>query len=180
MRETIRISVFFAILLAVFVGVSFAWEARVIGVADGDTVTVLSGKTQTKIRLHGIDCPEKGQAFGNKAKQLTSELCYGQNVEVCPVDTDRYGRTVATVKLPDGRELNLELIRAGMAWHYKRYSDDKAYALAEKQARDAGIGLWRDRDPIPPWGSTGGTIAGLPQLRTPTIKASNRLGITAT
>ena len=151
MREKIQITVLSVILLIIFSNVSFAWEAKVVGVSDGDTITVLNGKTQTKIRLHGIDCPERGQAFGNKAKQLTSELCYGQTVEVCPVDTDRYGRTVATVKLQDGRELNLELIRAGMAWHYKKYSDNKAYALAEEQARDAGVGLWRDRNPIPPW-----------------------------
>lgn len=68
------------------------------------------------------------------------------------MDTDRYGRTVAVVKLKDGRELNLEIIRAGMAWHFKRYSGDEAYALAEKQARDAGVGLWLDRAATAPWG----------------------------
>ena len=151
MREKIQITVLSVIFLIIFSGVSFAWQARVVGVSDGDTITVLRGKTQIKIRLHGVDCPEKGQAFGNKAKQLTSELCFGQIVEVWPLDTDRYGRTVARVKLQDGRELNLELIRAGMAWHYKRYSNDEAYALAEKQARDAGVGLWRDRAAIAPW-----------------------------
>jgi hypothetical protein len=67
------------------------------------------------------------------------------------MDTDRYGRTVAVVKLKDGRELNLEIIRAGMAWHFKRYSGDEAYALAEKQARDAGVGLWLDRAANAPW-----------------------------
>jgi endonuclease YncB( thermonuclease family) len=151
MREKIRIPVLSAILLIIFSGASFAWEAKVVGVSDGDTITVFNGETQTKIRLHGIDCPEKSQGFGNKAKQFTSDLCFGKTVEVCPLDTDRYGRTVAVVKLKDGRELNQELIRGGMAWHYKRYSDDEAYVLAEKQARDAGVGLWQDHNPIPPW-----------------------------
>jgi endonuclease YncB( thermonuclease family) len=89
---------------------------------------------QVKIRLHGIDCPEGGQAFGRKAKQFTSSQCYGKIIQYREVDTDRYGRTVATVYLDDGRELNLEILKAGYAWHYKRYSDRQDYTDAENYA----------------------------------------------
>jgi hypothetical protein len=97
----------------------FAWAiaatddftGRVVGVTDGDALTVLRGRTPVKIRLHGIDCPESGQDFGSRAKRATSELAFGKDVTVRPVDTDRYGRTVAVVVLPDGRSLNHELVR---------------------------------------------------------------------
>ena len=126
--------------------------ARVVGVADGDSITVLApGNTQVKIRLHGIDCPESGQAFGKKAKQFTSSQCYGTTIQYRQVDIDRYGRTVATVFLEDGTELNLAILKAGFGWHYRRYSDRQDYADAEEAARRAGIGLWADKDPTPPW-----------------------------
>ena len=90
--------------------------ARVVGVADGDSITVVTaGNKRVKIRLHGIDCPEKGQAFGKRAKLFTSAQCYGKTIQYREVDTDRYGRTVATVFLDDGRELNLEILKAGLA-----------------------------------------------------------------
>ena len=126
--------------------------ARVVGVADGDSITVLApGNRQVKIRLHGIDCPESGQAFGRKAKQFTSSQCFGTTIRYRQVDIDRYGRTVATVYLEDGTELNLAILKAGFAWHYRRYSDRQDYADAEEGARRAGIGLWADKDPTPPW-----------------------------
>jgi endonuclease YncB( thermonuclease family) len=127
-------------------------KAKVVKVADGDSITVLvSGNKQVKIRLHGIDCPEGGQAFGKRAKQFTSNQCYGKIIQYRTVDTDRYGRTVATVYLEDGKELNLEILKAGYAWHYKRYSKRQDYADAENNARRAGIGLWADKKPTPPW-----------------------------
>ncbi len=126
--------------------------ARVVGVTDGDSIKVLApGNKQVKIRLHGIDCPEGGQAFGKKAKQFTSSQCYGTTIQYREVDTDRYGRTVATVYLVDGTELNLAILKAGFAWHYRRYSDRQDYADAEEEARRAGIGLWADPNAIPPW-----------------------------
>jgi len=126
--------------------------AKVVGVADGDSITVLApGNNQVKIRLHGIDCPESGQAFGKRAKQFTSNQCFGKTITYCMVDIDRYGRTVATVYLDDGRELNLEIIKAGYAWHYRRYSDRQDYADAEEQARAANLGLWSDPHAKPPW-----------------------------
>jgi endonuclease YncB( thermonuclease family) len=92
------------------------FTGRVVGVSDGDTITVLRGRTPVKVRLHGIDAPEAGQDFGARAKQATSELAFGKDVTVRPVGTDRYSRTMAVVVLPDGRSLNHELVRQGFAW----------------------------------------------------------------
>jgi endonuclease YncB( thermonuclease family) len=92
----------------------------VIGVADGDTITVLHEKRPERIRLCGIDCPEKRQPFGKRAKQFTSELVFGKVVEIDPVDTDRYGRTVAFVRVED-ITVNEELIKKGLGWVYVRY-----------------------------------------------------------
>ncbi len=123
-----------------------------VGVSDGDTITVLHSGKGERIRLHGIDCPEKRQAFGKRAKQLTSNLVFGKTVTVQVVDRDRYGRTVAEVLLPDGRSLNRELVRAGFAWWYWRYTpDDETLAQLEREARAAKRGLWADPNPIPPW-----------------------------
>ncbi len=93
-----------------------------MGVSDGDTITVLHNGKGERIRLHGIDCPEKRQAFGNRAKQLTSNLVFAKTVTVQVLDRDRYGRTVGEVLLPDGRSLNQELVKAGFAWWYRRHA----------------------------------------------------------
>ncbi len=124
---------------------------KVVGVSDGDTITVLHNGKGERIRLHGIDCPEKRQAFGNRAKQFTSNLVFAKTVTVQAVDRDRYGRTVAEVLLPDGRSLNRELVRAGLAWMYRRYSNDQSLSDLEEEARVARRGLWVDANPIPPW-----------------------------
>lgn len=127
------------------------FEARVVGVSDGDTITVLYRRTQEGIRLNGIDCPEKAQPFGSRAKQLTSELAFGKTVTVRPVSRDQYRRTVADVILPDGRSLSHELVAAGLAWHYTRYSKDETLANLERKAREVRIGLWSEGRAIPPW-----------------------------
>ncbi len=98
------------------------FSGKVVGVSDGDTITVLHNGKGERIRLHGIDCPEKRQAFSNRAKQFTSNLVFAKTVTVQAVDRDRYGRTVGVVLLPDGRSLNHELVRAGLAWMYRRYT----------------------------------------------------------
>jgi len=109
----------------------WAWTGKVVGIADSDTITVLNGKTPVKIRLYGIDCPEKGgQAFGNKAKQFTSDMVFKKQVQIEPMDQDRYGRTVAWVFV-DGKNLCEELVAAGLAWHYKKYSSDQNLADLE-------------------------------------------------
>jgi endonuclease YncB( thermonuclease family) len=128
------------------------WRGRVAGVHDGDTLTVLRGKTQVKVRLDGIDCPENGQAFGAKAQEKTSELAFGRVVEVRETGRDRYGRTLARIVLPEGRVLNDELVRAGLAWWYRQYAPkDRRLEALEEEARDAGRGLWADAEPVAPW-----------------------------
>lgn len=130
---------------------------RVVGVADGDTVTVLDqSKTQHKIRLAGIDAPEKAQAFGQRSKESLSALVFGKEVTVDTDKRDRYGRLVGKI-LVEGADANLEQIRRGMAWYYKAYAreqsakDREAYEGAELAARGADRGLWYDADPVAPW-----------------------------
>jgi micrococcal nuclease len=128
------------------------FSGKVVGVSDGDTITVLRNRTPIKVRLHGIDCPEIGQDFGSRAKAFTSELLFGQVVKVVPRDIDRYRRTVADVILVDGRLLNHELVRAGLAWRYRKYAPDiGTLAQLEAAARDAKRGLWSQPNPVPPW-----------------------------
>lgn len=128
-----------------------ALRGRVIKIQDGDTITILVDNTQHKIRLAEIDCPESKQAFGQKAKQFTSDMVFGEIVKVVYEEQDRYQRILGTVYTPDGKNLNQELVKAGLAWHYKQYSKSVEMARLEDEARQAGIGLWKDKDPIPPW-----------------------------
>lgn len=132
-------------------------EGRVVGVADGDTITVLyDTHTQHTIRLAGIDAPEKRQAFGNVSKQSLADMVAGQSVAVEWVKVDKYKRKVGKVLL-NGVDCNLVQIQRGLAWHYKKYqdeqppSDQQSYAEAEDAARAAQVGLWRDVDPMAPW-----------------------------
>ena len=129
------------------------YPARVVGVTDGDTLTVLTAeKKQVKVRLEGIDAPESGQAFGQRAKQAASELAFGKNVRILPRSTDRYGRTVAEVTLPDGRSLNQEMVREGCAWWYRSYApNDRTLASFEAEAKAAKRGLWSQPGAVPPW-----------------------------
>jgi micrococcal nuclease len=126
---------------------------KVIGISDGDTITVLQDKTQYKIRLYGIDCPESHQDFGTKAKQFTSDLVFGKQVKVVQQDMDRYGRTVGIVYTGDVC-VNQEIIKNGFAWLYQRYCDTpicQEWSKLEQQARIGKIGLWSQPNPIPPW-----------------------------
>jgi endonuclease YncB( thermonuclease family) len=136
-------------LLAVVDADTREFRGRVVGVTDGDTLAVLHGQRPEVIRLHGIDAPEQGQPFGARAKQAASALAFRQTVTVRVRDRNRYGRTVADVILPDGRQLNRELVRARYAWWFRRYSSDAR--LAQAEARTAHVGLWSDRDAVPPW-----------------------------
>lgn len=125
-------------------------EGKVVKVADGDTFTMLVYKEQIKIRLHGIDCPEKSQDFGNVAKTFLSDMVAGKLVKVKKMDTDRYGRTIGMVFI-DGKNVNEELLRAGLAWHYKYYDKNPEWAKLEEEARSAKKGLWLMADPVAPW-----------------------------
>ena len=130
---------------------------RVVAVADGDTITVLdSNWQQNKVRLNGIDAPEKSQPFGSRSRQHLRALVHGRDIVVKWNKRDRYGRILGKV-LVGSVDVNLEQIRAGLAWHYKRYEreqsreDRETYATAELDARTAKRGLWIDPAPIPPW-----------------------------
>lgn len=123
---------------------------KVVGVHDGDTLTLLVDRTQYKIRLDGIDAPELGQDFGTRAKQALSKACFGKTVRVETHGQDKYGRTLGEVF--DGAEsINCQLVRDGMAWHYVKYSGSKELADAEREARQSKAGLWSDPAAIPPW-----------------------------
>lgn len=125
---------------------------KCVGVADGDTATVLvNGNQQVKVRFHGIDAPEKKQDFGQRAKQKLSDLIFGKQVKVEILERDRYGRSVSKV-YADGIYTNLEMVKSGLAWHYKQYAPhDTDLANAEKAARSSKIGLWSHDNPTPPW-----------------------------
>ena len=124
---------------------------KVVKIADGDTLTLLVGKTQVKVRLEGIDTPERGQPFGRKAGQALAKSVFGNVVQVDDFGKDRYGRTLGIVRL-GRRNVNLELVQGGWAWWYRKYAPkNKELAAAEAAARRAKRGLWADAKPIPPW-----------------------------
>ena len=134
-----------------------ALTGKVVGVLDGDTITVLDDtNTQHKIRLSGIDAPEKKQPFGQRSKQSLSDMVFDKEVTVATTKRDKYKREVGKV-LVGGIDANLEQVKRGMAWHYKAYEreqsaiDRKVYADAENEAKAARLGLWADLEPVPPW-----------------------------
>ena len=146
-----------ALLFALPVAIGAGLPVHVVGVSDGDTITVIDAfHHQYKVRLTGIDAPEKRQAFGERSKQALAARVFDQDVVIELGKTDRYGRILSKV-LMRGIDVNLEQVVSGMAWHYKRYAkqqskeDRLAYGHAEAIARAAGRGLWRDRKAIAPW-----------------------------
>jgi endonuclease YncB( thermonuclease family) len=141
---------------------------RVVGVSDGDTITVLdAAKQQHKIRLSGIDAPEKAQAFGNVAKQRMSDMVFNKEVRVDTRKQDKYGRTIGRVwvasaeckasECPKTLDAGMALLTMGLAWHYKQYAKEQPeeereqYSFADTEARAKKVGLWSDPKPIPPW-----------------------------
>ncbi len=127
--------------------------AKVVGIKDGDTVVVLDSlNNQITLRLAEVDTPEKNQPFGTKAKQFTSDQIYLKTIKYVVTDTDRYGRSITMIYYDeDNKYLSAEIIKAGMGWHYKRYSTSKELALLEDNAKKNKIGLWIDNNPIAPW-----------------------------
>ena len=132
-------------------------SGRVIHIADGDTITVLDASNQQhKIRLAGIDAPEKKQAYGRVSGKRLADLVAGKAVSVEWSKHDKYQRIVGKV-LQNGQDACLEQIKAGLAWHYKKYENEQTppdrsrYAAAEDEARTARRGLWKDANPVPPW-----------------------------
>ena len=147
------LAIVFAALLALPVP-SHAWVGLVVGVSDGDTISVLRGQRTEKVRLYGVDCPEKAQDFGPCAKRFTSDLVDGRIVDVQEVDRDRYGRIVARVFSSGGKELSRELVGQGLAWVYERYCQDPScdgWRELQQGARAEGLGLWSKGGAVPPW-----------------------------
>jgi len=132
---------------------SYDYTVRVISVSDGDTFRGLTADNkQIRFRIHGIDAPETKQAYGNRSKQYLSNLIFGKTVRIkIQTKADRYGRPVVWVYTLDGKDVGAEMLRAGMAWHYKQYDKSQAYARLENMARRGQRGLWRDKNPVPPW-----------------------------
>ena len=153
----LRLAVSILLLLTVPLAQAETLSGRVVRVTDGDTIVVLdASKVQHKIRLTGIDAPERGQAFGTKSKEHLSDLVAGKSVVVDYSKYDRYQRILGKVLL-NGEDVNLEQVKAGLAWHYKKYqgeqspSDRVKYSDAELEARRHKLGLWHDPSPVPPW-----------------------------
>jgi len=125
---------------------------RVVGVSDGDTLTILdSTNTQYKIRLAAIDAPEKAQPFGQRGKQKLSDLCFGKSANVQVISTDRYGRSVGDVDCA-GVNANEVMVQSGLAWVYRKYDKGHEHFYAiEEDARNVRLGLWAHDNPTPPW-----------------------------
>ena len=152
-----RLTLLFTLIITHCLAQAGTLLGRVVRVSDGDTIVVLdAGNAQHKIRLTGIDAPERGQAYGTKSKDHLSDSVAGKFVVVEYDNRDRYERILGKVLL-SGENMNFEQIRAGMAWHYKKYQDEQSsadrelYSQAEIEAREAKRGLWYDAQPLPPW-----------------------------
>lgn len=144
------------LLLPLFLLFTLSAQAETLGghvvkIADGDTLTLLtSSNEQVKIRLAGIDTPERKQPFGNRAKQALSKLAFQKQALVEIETKDRYGRTVGIVFV-NGQNVNAELVKQGMAWVYRKYNKDKALYELESRAKKERLGLWLEENPVPPW-----------------------------
>jgi micrococcal nuclease len=130
-----------------------ALRGRAVKIVDGDTFDLLpaGAPRPVRIRLHGIDCPERGMDYGKAAKEAFGEIMRDQSLRVVAVDSDRYGRVVGHVYTDAGTWVNLEMVRRGMAWHYSAYSADQRLADAERKARASRVGLWSQSQPVAPW-----------------------------
>jgi len=140
--------------LLTFIAPAKAWDGKVVGVSDGDTITVMHNGRGERIRVYGIDAPENSQDFGKRAKQFASNQVFGEIVTIEPIDVDRYGRTVSIVVYGRGQNLSEELIKAGYAWVYRKYCTLRfcgEWQGLEHDARIEGVGLWSQSQPIPPW-----------------------------
>lgn len=141
------------LLLIILSSYSFSLEliGKVIKISDGDTVTILTqDKIQHKIRLNDIDAPEKKQAFGNKSKENLARYIAGKTVTVQYKSKDKYKRILGTIYY-NNTDINLQQVKDGYAWVYKKYSKNPIYYGAEKAARENKKGLWIDKNPVAPW-----------------------------
>lgn len=156
MLTNLLLSLSLAFLLAFTAFAQTSFKGQVVGVVDGDTVTILDKQyRQITVRLAGIDAPEKRQDFGAAAKEFLSKLIFEKKVTIIVGKTDRYGRTVGVILL-NGKDINLLMVEAGYAWHYKEYEDEQSandrelYAAGETNARKSSAGLWRQPNAVKP------------------------------
>lgn len=127
-------------------------QGKVIKIKDGDTIDILFDGKPLTIRFAHVDCPERKQPFGNVAKQFTADKCFGQVVTIQNENKyDRNKRLIGVVINEQGDNVNKELLKAGLAWHYKKYSTDNSYSELEVIARENKVGLWVDNNVTPPW-----------------------------
>ena len=148
----LAVSTFGFFIFSFSVVLALDFTGPVVSVLDGDTVEVLHNNRLERIRLSGIDCPEKDQAYGRRAKQAASELVLGGEVTLQTYGEDKYGRTIADVLLPDGTNVNHTHVKEGWCWWYRKYAPrDVILEELEMRARAARIGLWADPQPVPPW-----------------------------
>lgn len=124
---------------------------KVIGIIDGDTYDVLIDQRPVRIRMYAIDAPERGMPYNKVAKKYLSDLIFGKMVRLVQTDIDKNGRIVAKTYLPDGREASTEMLKAGYAWHFKKYDTNTQLAQLEITARKNRLGLWAEKDPLSPW-----------------------------
>jgi micrococcal nuclease len=129
----------------------YTLKGKAVRIVDGDTFDLLVGTTTHRIRLAGIDAPEKGQNFGTASKLLLGKLCSNQILTVTVTNVDRNKRKIAEVYTEQKLWINKELIAKGMAWHFKKYSSDTQLANAELSARKQKVGLWSVKNPVAPW-----------------------------
>ena len=136
------------------VSLSYAqkFQVKVVGISDGDTFTAINrDKLQLKIRIYGIDAPEKKQDYGQKAKQVLSDCIFGKVVMVDVQSQDGWGRYISYVYTPEGKDVSLLMLQNGMAWHFKKYDDTEIYSNAEINAKSRKVGLWAVPNPVAPW-----------------------------
>lgn len=127
-------------------------SGTVVRIIDGDTYDLLlDGQRTTRVRMEGIDAPERGMPYYRVSKKYLGNLCFEKHVTLKISGTDNHGRLLGFTFLDDGTELSHEMIKAGMAWHFKKYNFDKSLAALENQARANARGLWKDKNPMPPW-----------------------------
>ncbi len=136
---------------------------KVVGVTDGDTVTLLVNQRQIKVRLDGIDAPENKQSYGNKSKQALAALVFGKTIVLRKTGTDKYGRTLGVIMLGE-TDINAKMLEAGWAWHYKAYNKESRLASLELKAKVGRRGLWADANrPVAPWDYRRGNNASTAQ-----------------
>lgn len=131
----------------------YDYQIKVISITDGDTFKGLTKeeKIEIKYRIYGIDAPEKKQDFGAKSKDYLAELIAGKTVGIKTDSQDGYGRYIVWVYTPDGKDVSAEMLKAGMAWHYKEYDSSELYETLEIKAKKKKTGLWVDKAPVAPW-----------------------------